>query len=145
MLNNWDKSLQLLLKHEGGFVNHPKDPGGMTNLGVTKKTWEGYVGHVVSEAEMRALTPAKVEPLYKARYWNMVRCDELPAGVDYCVFDTCVNSGPHKAILFLQDALGAKMDGQLSFLKTLSTWDTFGRGWGRRVEEVERDAKNMVG
>ena len=122
MLNNWDKSLQLLLKHEGGFVNHPKDPGGMTNLGVTKKTWEGYVGHVVSEAEMRALTPAKVEPLYKARYWNMVRCDELPAGVDYCVFDTCVNSGPHKAILFLQDALGAKMDGQLGPL-TLAAVD----------------------
>ena len=62
---NWEKCFQMVLKHEGGFVNHPKDPGGMTNLGVTKRAWEQYVGQNVDEAEMRGLTPEKVKPFYK--------------------------------------------------------------------------------
>jgi len=168
-MESFDASLKALIKHEGGFVNHPKDPGGITNLGVTKKTWESYTGHAANEAEMRALTVAKVAPLYKTRYWKTVRGDDLPAGVDYCVFDACVNSGPYKAIKLLQDALGVVRDGvfgagtlgsvrqqdpvslisaftsaRLDFLKGLSTWDTFGRGWARRVKEVEVKAKAMV-
>jgi len=169
MKETFDRALRLLLKHEGGYVNHPKDPGGMTNLGVTKKTWEGWVGHAVTEHEIRSLTPEKVAPLYKERYWDAVRGDELPPGVDYCMFDAAVNSGPNKAVKLLQDALGVSMDGvfgpgtlgalrqqdaialiaafttaRLDFLHRLPTWTSFGKGWQRRVEEVETHAKGMV-
>ena len=65
MKENFEVALKALLKHEGGFVNHPADPGGMTNLGVTKKVWEEFVGHAVDEQAMRNLTPETVAPLYK--------------------------------------------------------------------------------
>jgi len=68
MKDNWENAFLAVLKHEGGYVNHPKDPGGMTNLGVTKRAWEEYVGHEVDEATMRGLTPEVVKPFYKSRY-----------------------------------------------------------------------------
>lgn len=101
-------SLAETLEHEGGFVNHPLDPGGMTNLGVTRKTWAAYTGRKVSqvtEGEMRALTVDKVMPLYHQGYWQAVRADELPGGVDFAVFDIAVNSGPVRAIKMLQKAI----------------------------------------
>jgi len=168
MLNNWDRSFKLMLAHEGGYVNHPKDPGGMTNLGVTRRAWEAYKGRAVTEKEMRALTPAKVEPFYKSRYWDVVKADRLPVGLDFCLFDTCVNSGPSRASMILQGILGVVADGaiglhtidaihrqgnsdlighycaaRLAFLKTLPTWPTFGKGWGKRVKDVEAQAKGM--
>jgi lysozyme family protein len=82
MKENFESALAAVLHHEGGFVNHPSDPGGMTNLGCTKAVWESWVNHPVSEADMRALKPADVGPLYKAKYWDKVNGDELPAGVD---------------------------------------------------------------
>lgn len=165
MNKNWNESFLKMLKHEGGFVNHPRDPGGMTNLGVTKRVWEAYTGKSASEADMRALTPEKVKPLYKNNYWDAVLADQLPSGVDFSVFDFCVNSGPGRAARTLQTVVGAKPDGgigpktlaavekyvedmgaavlieeyndaRLSFLKSLSTWDTFGKGWSRRVDET---------
>jgi len=160
MKSNWDAALAAVLHHEGGFVNHKDDPGGMTNLGCTKTTWEKWCGHPVDEADMRALTPADVAPLYKDKYWDKVKADELPAGVDYVVFDTAINSGPGRAAKLLQEAIGTTPDGaigpltlravaampaadvintfqdrRLAYLQTLPTWSTFGRGWGRRVEE----------
>lgn len=96
------------LKHEGGYVNHPLDPGGRTNLGVTQKTWAAWTGRKVSqvtEGEMRALTVEKVMPLYHRDYWMAVRADELPGGVDFAVFDIAVNSGPPRAIRMLQKAI----------------------------------------
>lgn len=165
MKDTFDRALKLLLRHEGGFVNHPRDPGGMTNLGVTRRAWEAYKGHAVSEEIMRALTPATVQPFYKARYWDAVRGDDLPKGLDFCVFDMAVNSGPGKAAKMLQQVLGVTQDGsigpatihaakarpvgqlidqycaaRLAFLKGLPTWATFGKGWQRRVEEVEAEA-----
>jgi hypothetical protein len=159
---NWEKSFQLVLKHEGGFVNHPKDPGGMTNLGVTKKVWEEFVGREVDEAEMRALTPDVVKPLYKKNYWDKIKGDELPSGVDYAAYDLAVNSGTGRAAKYLQQIAGVPADGvigpksleaikscpasqmvdalcdtRLDFLQRLPTWGTFGKGWGRRVEEVK--------
>ena len=98
MNSNFERCLQHTLKEEGGFVNNPKDPGGMTNLGVTKRTYEQYVGHPVDEETMRGLTPEMVAPLYKKMYWDVVKGDQLPDGVDYCVFDVAVNSGPTKAV-----------------------------------------------
>lgn len=168
MKENFQKALDAVLHHEGGYTNHPRDPGGMTNLGCTKKVWEEWVGHPVTEATMRALTPGDVAPLFKKKYWDAVRGDELPDGVDYIVFDTAINSGPGRAIKFLQGCVGTEMDGvlgpktlaavraaghkklvedyalrRLSFLQDLPTWGTFGKGWARRVAEVQNTASTM--
>jgi lysozyme family protein len=169
MRENFDAALAAVLHHEGGFVNHPADPGGMTNLGCTKKVWEEWVGHPVDERAMRALTPADVAPLYKAKYWDKVRGDDLPTGVDYVVFDAAINSGPGRAAKWLQEVAGVTADGaigpgtlgavqshdpaeivrkyqarRLAFLEALPTWGTFGKGWGRRVAEVGHAADTMV-
>jgi len=76
MLSNWRISFEHMLNSEGGFIRHPSDPGGMTNLGVTKAVWEEWIGRASTEREMRSLTPEIVEPLYKEKYWNACRCDE---------------------------------------------------------------------
>jgi lysozyme family protein len=172
MQSNFETCLALMLAHEGGFVNHPQDPGGMTNLGVTKRVWEEWVGHEVDEKQMRALTPEVVAPLYKRKYWDACRADDLVAGVDYCVFDVAVNSGPGRAIKFLQSCAGVTADGgfgpvtlaavkkseedpvrlielycakRLEFLQSLKTFETFGKGWSRRVQEVKDKALKMLG
>ena len=169
MKDNFEQCLVMLLKHEGGYANNPKDPGGMTNLGVTKRVWEEYVGRPVDEATMRGLTPDMVAPLYKKNYWDVCHCDDLPDGVDYAVFDLAVNSGTRRAAKMLQKAAGVADDGaigpatmkavsecnphdlaldicelRLAFLQALPTWDTFGKGWGRRVAEVEKTASSML-
>ena len=161
----FEEALEHVLKHEGGFVNHPKDPGGMTNLGVTKKVWDEWIGRESSENEMRNLKPEDVAPLYKKMYWDRVKGDDLPSGVNYCVFDASVNSGTGRAAKWLQEAVGAVPDGaigaktlakvaahdadslvnaycdvRLNFLKSLKTFDTFGKGWSRRVEGVRQTA-----
>ena len=118
MQSNFNVCLALVLKSEGGYVNHPADPGGRTNLGVTQKVWEDWVSHPVTEADMRALTPTDVGPMYKAKYWDMVKGDNLPKGVDYAVFDLAVNSGPGKAAKTLQSVLGANPDGQIGHSTT---------------------------
>ena len=123
MKENWENAFLAVLKHEGGYVNHPRDPGGMTNLGVTKRAWEAYVGHEVDEAAMRALTPDVVKPFYKKMYWDKIKGDDLPPGVDYAAYDC-----------------GMRWD----FLKRLPTWDTFGKGWGKRVADVEEKAAAMA-
>lgn len=170
MKENFDSVLKAILHHEGGFVNHPADPGGMTNLGVTKRVWEEWVGHDVDEQTMRALTPEKVAPMYRAKYWDKIKGDDLPTGVDYIVFDAAINSGPGRAAKWLQQVVGVAADGaigpgtmravnamptpdivekyqqiRLAFLQALPTWDTFGRGWGRRVQEVQVAAAGMAG
>lgn len=170
MTDNFDKCLELLLVHEGGYVHHEKDPGGMTNLGVTIRVWEEWVGHAVSEKEMRNLTPLMVAPLYKRKYWDACRANELVSGVDYAVFDVAVNSGVGRSIKFLQSAVGVTVDGsfgpatlaavnekdptaliemycakRLEFLQSLKTFETFGKGWSRRVAEVKEEAIKMLG
>lgn len=169
MKDNWEKCFALILKNEGGFVNNPKDPGGVTNLGCTKATWEAYVGHEVSIDDMKALTPSDVMPLYKTKYWDKINGDALPYGVDYAVFDFGINSGVNRAAKILQSVVGVAADGsigpstlaaletsnirdvatriceeRLAFLQSLPTWGTFGKGWGRRVAEVEQTAFSMV-
>ena len=169
MIPTFEFAMRLLLRHEGGFVNHPSDPGGMTNLGVTKAVWDAHTGKDASEADMRALTPEAVQPVYKARYWDAIQGDALPYGLDYCMFDCAVNSGPGRAIKLLQYVLYTKVDGvlgkhtlaalqradptgliedysqkRLDFLKSLPTWTTFAKGWGQRVSEVELEAKTFA-
>ena len=169
MKANFDAALKAILHHEGGYVNHPADPGGMTNLGVTKRVWEEWVGHEVDEKTMRNLTPELVGPMYKVKYWDKIKGDDLPTGVDYVVFDAAVNSGPGRAAKWLQACVGVEPDGgigpktlaavkafdtnqliedyakrRLSFLMDLQTWDTFGKGWGRRVAEVQKTGLDMA-
>jgi lysozyme family protein len=169
MKQNFDKALAAVLHHEGGFVNHSDDPGGMTNLGCTKAVWEEWVGHPVDEKAMRALKPADVAPLYKKRYWDKIKGDDLPEGVDYVVFDCAINSGAGRAAKFLQECVGAVVDGaigprtlalvkaqdqaqliqdyssrRMTFLMELPKWNVFGKGWGRRVNEVEKTALSML-
>jgi lysozyme family protein len=111
--DNFEHCLKMLLHHEGGFVNHPKDPGGMTNLGVTKKVYDAWIGRESTEAEMRALTPADVGPIYKKNYWDKVRGDDLPAGVDWAAFDWAVNSGAGRPAKAIQRIVGATQDGAI--------------------------------
>lgn len=162
-------ALKELLKHEGGYVNHPADPGGRTNLGVTQRVWEAWTGKRATEAAMRALTPEIVAPLYRKHYWDTVKADELPGGLALTVFDFGVNAGPGRAIKFLQQLAGVMVDGVIGpmtiaavrkyvaahgeaaairnysdlrrqFYRTRSTFATFGKGWLRRVKEVEAAA-----
>lgn len=169
MKDNWEQCFALVLRNEGGYVDNPADPGGATNLGCTKATWEAWVGHPVTKDDIKALGPNDVMPLYKAKYWDPIRGDELPLGVDYAVFDYAINSGPSRAAKALQTVLGLPADGKigtatltaleaanprdvatsvcearLAFLQGLPTFSTFGKGWSKRVSEVERIAFNMV-
>jgi lysozyme family protein len=159
----------LVLQNEGGYVDNPKDPGGATNLGCTKAIWEQYVGHSVTKDDIKALTPEDVEPLYRTKYWDAISGDDLPVGVDYAVFDFAINSGPSRAAKALQAVLSVNADGRigpatlsaletanprdvvtsvcearLAFLQSLPTYDNFGKGWSRRVSEVERTAFNLA-
>ena len=169
MISNWDKSLALVLKSEGGYVNNPADPGGMTNLGVTKNVWEEWVGHPIDEKIMRELTPERVAPLYKRKYWDACNCDNLPLGIDYLVFDFAVNAGVGRSAKTLQTAIGCVPDGVIgvntmaainkaepkslidkfataktNFYQSLKTFPIFGKGWLRRVDETKKNALEML-
>ena len=169
MQSNWKQSFELMLKSEGGYVNHPSDPGGRTNLGVTQATWENWIGRQSDEAEMRSLTPNKVESMYRKKYWDAVRGDELKVGIDYLMFDFAVNAGAGRAIKTLQTAIGVPVDGgfgpitmaavksfepvklieQFSqakedFYRGLTQFKIFGEGWLNRVAKVKAEALKMV-
>ena len=113
MKENFDKCLKMLLSHEGGFVNHPEDPGGITNLGVTKKVYDEWIGRESTEQEMRDLTPEDVGPIYKKNYWDRVKGDQLPSGVDWWAFDWAVHSGKSRPSKAIQRAVGATQDGAI--------------------------------
>jgi lysozyme family protein len=168
--SNWKQAFEQMLASEGGYVNHPADPGGRTNLGVTQRVWEEWVGRESNEKEMRALTPEMVEPLYKRKFWDACKCDELPTGVDYLVFDFAVNAGPGRSAKILQTAVGVPADGGIGpitlaavkaqdptaliqkfsdakedFYRSLNTFETFGKGWLNRVAAVKIKASSMLG
>jgi lysozyme family protein len=168
--STFERALSLVLKHEGGWSDDPHDPGGATNLGVTIGTLSLWLGRPATKAEVRALTVATVAPIYRRKFWDAIQGDALPAGLDYALFDFAVNSGPKRAVIGLQRVLGVAddgrlgpvtlaalsgrdvpalieglCDGRLTFLRALSTWPRFGRGWGRRVEEVRAAARTLHG
>ena len=168
-MSDFKECLDLVLKSEGGFVNHPSDPGGMTNLGVTKKVWEEFVGHPVSEADMRALTPEKVAPLYEQKYWRPCYGEVLPRGLNFLVFSMGVNAGTGRSVKLLQSSLGCVADGVIGprtrelisssnvseliakfsearreFYHSLKTFDVFGKGWLNRVDNEEKEALDMA-
>lgn len=177
MKENWKQAFEQMLASEGGFTDDTRDPGnalpdgraGSTMLGVTQYNWEQHIGHQVTHDQMRKLTPADVEPLYKKKYWDAVRADELPSGIDYILFDMGVNAGPGRSIKIMQSALGVTPDGGLgpitmkavlaadpveliekfsaekeAFYRSLKTFETYGKGWLNRVAAVKVKANSML-
>jgi lysozyme family protein len=165
----YDEALRRLLGHEGGYTNHPSDPGGPTNFGITIADYRRYVKPKAAAADVRAMRLDQAKAIYRTKYWAAMRCDQLPAGLDYAVFDYGVNSGVGRVRKVLQRLLGFRDDGRigeallaairkrdvrdliarlcderLAFLKRLKTWPVFGSGWGRRVGEVRAAALVMT-
>lgn len=166
---NFQECLRLVLMHEGGYVNHPRDPGGATNFGITQRTYDAHRRRKAAQLQsVKFINRDDVTAIYREMYWDRIRGDDLPKGVDYAVFDFTVNSGPGRAIPAFQRAIGAVPDGligpvtlelsrkdpplairrlcadRMSFLRRLSHFDAFGRGWTRRVRDVERKALEMA-
>ena len=172
--SRWTVCLAQILKHEGGYADHPADPGGATNMGITHKTlarWRGVEPWWdLPKAEVAALTRTEASAIYKALYWERCKAGALPAGVDLAVFDYAVNSGPDRAVKTLQALVGVVRDGfvgpltlaavakrdpralieaicdqRMGFLKRLAHWASFGRGWTSRVAEIRAAALADVG
>ena len=169
MDRNFERALSLVLAHEGGYVDHPKDPGGATNKGITIGTFRRFINPSGTKDDLKRITNAQVAQVYRRQYWDVVKAGELPDGLDYAVFDFAVNSGPGRAARYLQACVGAVVDGKvgpgtlaavrnhdageivealcddrMDFLRTLSTWKTFGKGWSRRVVGVRTEALDMA-
>ena len=167
MSNNFQECLDLVLKSEGGWVNNPADPGGETNVGVTKRVWVEYVGHPVDS--LKKLTKEDVAPLYELKYWRPCYCEVLPRGLDFIVFSMGVNAGPGRSVKLLQSAIGCVPDGVIGprtrelisssngadiikkfstarreYYQSLKTFPIFGRGWLSRVDKEEQEALQMA-
>jgi lysozyme family protein len=169
MDRNFERSLQLVLKYEGGFVNDPHDPGHATNKGITLATFRQYVKPDGTVGDLKRITDKQVALVYRKHYWDEIKGDDLPDGVDFSVFDFAVNSGPARAARFLQEVAGVKADGQIgpktiaavrdmpaayvidglhnkrfAFLWGLPTWRHFGKGWKARIDSVRKEANKIA-
>lgn len=167
---NFPQALKLVLAQEGGWSNHPQDPGKATMKGVTQAVYDAYRDkRGQAKRSVRSVTNAEVEAIYRKGYWDLIRGDDLPIGVDAALMDYAVNSGPGKAVKDLQRGLGCRVDGlvgpqtleqvvaadddklindlcdrRLRFLKSLKIWKDFGRGWTNRVLTVRTTALAML-
>lgn len=122
--SNFRPSLSLVLAHEGGYVNHPRDPGGATNFGVTQQVYDAYRKyHGLKLQSVKYITPSEVSDIYNKNYWRLCRADSLPYGLDYAVFDFAVNSGVSRAVRYLQRIVGVKDDGIIGMI-TLSALES---------------------
>jgi lysozyme family protein len=179
----FERCVAIVLKHEGGYVDHPSDPGGATNHGISLR-YARTLGSMldldddgdVDKHDILLVTPAKAALVYRQWFWADVRGDDLPAGIDLCMFDFAVNSGPSRAIKYAQQVVRVEADGFIgpvtmaalqkadprsfimhyqedreSFLRSLRNpktgllqWNTFGRGWKHRVDDVKQAALAMV-
>lgn len=173
--SSFNDCVEMLLGHEGGFANHPRDPGKATNMGITIGTLTQWRGKRTTVEDVKALERKEAKQIYLSRYWNVMRCDEMPRGFDYMLFDFGVNAGPRRAVRFLQALLAQndpdiEVDGvvgphtlavvgtmptrklieqyhqaKMRHYSGLSTWDVFGPGWTRRAREVLERARAMAG
>lgn len=170
MKNNYTSCLNATLKWEGGYVDHPDDPGGKTNRGVTQGRYNEYrEDEGLSTRSVKSLTEAELQAIYKRYYWDVIKGDELPAGVDLAVFDYAVNSGPSRSVKHLQGILGVSVDGNLGeetlkavyrtdpkvlvnavmyrrqkFVRGLGIYKTFGKGWENRIRDIRKVALSMI-
>ncbi len=170
MQASYPTAIKCVLAHEGGYTNHPADPGGPTNWGITISDARKYWKPNATAADVKAMPLSVAQSIYEKRYWDAQRCDDLPAGLDYSMFDYGVNSGigrsgkvlrrlvglPDNTSVITQEVIDAVKkrdpaelikgmnDERLRFLKSLKTWPTFGTGWGRRVSEVRALSLRMT-
>ncbi len=161
MKANFNRCMEQVFAFEGGLSNDPDDPGGLTNYGISQRSYP--------KEDIRGMTKARATAIYRRDYWNAVRGDDLPAGLDLVAFDAAVNSGVSRGAGWLQAALGVEVDGRIGpvtlaranaapipgvieratdlrmdFLRGRSTWRKHGRGWQARVDAVERLALDMA-
>jgi lysozyme family protein len=171
MINNYPTALKQVLKNEGGWADHPSDPGGATMKGITIGTYRQWKNNPnITKEQLRAISDAEVYDIYRQQYWNKIDGDYLPSGVDYAVFDAAVNMGVGRATKLIQEAVGVTADGVLgpkslsaiqkanpkeliekfsalkeAFYRSLKTFPVFGVGWLRRVAEVKTISGSMIG
>ena len=178
MINNFEQSFNLVIKSEGGFTNDQRDTGnhlpdgrqGSTMLGCTQANWEAYVGHQVTQDDMKKLTKDDVKPLYKKNYWDAVMGDLLLSGLDYAAFDFAINAGSNASRKMVQIAVGVNNDGifgpatlkaiqnadakdvlgrftsaKIKFYQSLSNFEVYGKGWLKRCADVQQIANEMIG
>ena len=161
MKENWETIINHALGSEGGYVNDPVDPGGETNWGISKRAYP--------KVNIKTLTKQQAIDIYKKDYWNIIKGDELPSGVDLVVFDAAINSGNKQSVKWLQRSVGVTDDGvmgpttltavkkadhqdvvnkttqqRLQFMKSLDTWYRYGRGWTNRIVGLQVTAKGMI-
>ena len=151
---NFEVCLPITLKHEGGWSDHPADPGGATMKGVTLATYRSHFGAGKSKADLRAITTGELRHIYRIGYWTPVGAENMAAGVDLAVFDAAVNSGPGRAKQWYAKARQSGGDAvalvrrvcdvRMGFLQALRTWGTFGKGWTRRVADVRARGESMA-
>jgi lysozyme family protein len=179
MKKNWEPFFEMLIKHEGGFTDDQRDSGnrkgdghgneGSTMLGVTSWNWAKYTGKPAPKEVMKKLTKDDVKPLYKQNYWNAVKADNLPSGLDVSCADLCVNAGPSRASKILQRVVGQKRDGKIgpmtlkavqdknpkdllekyyhgreAFYRSLGDYEIYGKGWSRRNKETLEKALELL-
>lgn len=171
MKDNFPKCLDLVLHHEGGYVDHPKDPGGATNYGITKKVYEVFLGRSCTKQEVKDMMLGEVAEIYRRKYWDKIRGDDLPSGLDWAVFDFAVNAGVSRSAKTLQGFLSTPIDGIIgsgtlqaiknyptslkgvvevftaqrsAFYRSLKNYETFGRGWDKRCYETRVSALEML-
>lgn len=154
---NFDQAFERLIGHEGGYVNDPRDPGGETKFGISKRSYPAE--------DIKGLTLERAKAIYRRDFWGVAGCDAVPDAMKFDLFDMAVNSGPVTAIKTLQRSAGVTPDGllgpitlqalnstpaprlvarfnghRLDFMTDLKTWSVFGKGWAKRVASNLKEA-----
>jgi lysozyme family protein len=172
-MSNFEACYRAMMRWEKGYADHPRDPGGKTMDGVTERVFHAWLNRRGEPLRpVRSITEAEKMAIYRTQYWDAVSAEELPPGLDLVVFDAAVNSGPGRAARWLQAALGVAQDGQIgnvtiaaaheayerdddatvitrymdirdAFLRRLSTFDAFGKGWMNRTRDIRARAERM--
>lgn len=167
--DSWQTCLDWVLEREGGYVDNPRDPGGVTNMGITIETLSRYLGRQATVVDMHVMTRQLAGEIYYHDYWHANRCDEMPPGVNLIMLDCVVMSSPVTVRKWLQAAVLVPQDGvlgpktmealahcrpglvvqsmtayRLQHYQSLPTWDTFGRGWTARIDATHDRALQLV-
>lgn len=156
MTNNYQYCLTQLLRDEGGYTNNPNDKGGPTNFGITITDYKKYINPQGTAIDVKNMTVDQAKSIYKTKYWDTVDGDNLPSGVDYCVFDYGVNSGVSRALKVKNqfkdvtdsvELINKICDERLNFMRNIrggKDWAVFGKGWQRRVDGLRANSIKLA-